>query len=339
MQPKLNKCFFAIMISLLVLCLGAPTWADVSNTPKTPETASSDKVASVNGVAISRAQFDNALGYQQEIASMRGITISDSQLPLLKYQVLENLIDQELLYQESQKAGIKIDDTEVNETFEAQKKKAQFDTDAEFEEALKKSGKTLASYREEIKRGLAIDHFIKTKFTDNTTVSDSEAKNYYDSNPTYFEQPAQVRVSHIMIKVPSDADQAQKDEAKTKIEKVMKRLKAGEDFAAVAKDASEDENTKNDGGDLGYLTKGQVTKSFEDAAFALKKDQISDIVETGAGYHIIKLTDKKDAKTISFDEAKNDIVSSLKTNKVNNSVASYIKVLKTEYTIVTYPLN
>jgi len=298
------------------------------------------KVATVNGTAISQEVFDSVLAYQKEIAAINGTTISDEQVPELKYELLESLIGNELLYQDSQKSGIKVEESEINESYEAQKQKAQFKTDAEFEEALKQSNKTMASYRAQIKQGLAIDHLIKNKFTDKTTISDSEAKKYYDDNPGYFKQPAKVKVSHIMIKFASNADQSKKDEARKKIEQVMTRLKAGEDFAALAKEVSEDASSKENGGDLDYFSKGQISsKSFEDAAFALKKGEISDIVTTDYGYHIIKLTDKTDIKTISYEEVKNDIVDSLKTSKVNSNVSKYITVLRNKATIVTYPIS
>ena len=302
-------------------------------------TTSAGKVASINGTAISQEQFDKALAYQQEIASLQGVTITDAQMPQLKYEVLQNLIGTELLYQESQKSGIKVEEKEINETYEVQKQKAQFKTDAEFDEALKKSNKTMAAYRAEIKQGLAIDYFVKNKFTDITTVSDSEAKKYYDDNPGYFQQPAQLRASHIMIRVASNADQTKKDEARKKIEEVMKRVKTGEDFAALAREVSEDTDSKNNGGDLNYFSKGQSPQSFEDAAFALKKGEISDIVKTDSGYHIIKVTDKTDAKKISYEESKNDIVTSLKNSKVNSAVSNYIIGLKNKSNIQTFPLS
>jgi peptidyl-prolyl cis-trans isomerase C len=315
-----------------------------ATTPASPTAAKSattspGKVASVNGTAINQDQFDRSLAYQKEIAALQGMTITDDQMPQLKYEVLQNLISTELLYQESQKSGIKVEETEINETYEAQKQKAQFKTDAEFEAALKQSNKTMASYRAEIKQGLAIDRFVKSKFTDKTTVSDSEAKKYYDDNPSYFQQPAQVRISHIMIRVDSKADQSKKDEAKKKIEQVLNRLKDGEDFAALAKEVSEDANSKNNGGDLNYISKGQAPQSFEDAAFTLKKGEISDIVTTDSGYHVIKVTDKQDAKKISYEESKNDIITSLKSSKVNSAVSKYIIALKNKSTIQTLPIS
>jgi len=306
---------------------------------KSGTTSTGGKVATVNGTAISQEQFDSALSYQREIAGMQGVTITAEQLPELKYELIEGLIGTELLYQESQKSGIKVEEKEINEAYEANKQKANFKTDAEFQEALKQSNKSIASYRAEIKQGLAIDHFVKTKFTDKTVISDSEAKKYYDDNPGYFRQPAQVRVSHIMISAPSTADQSKKDDAKKKIEDVMKRVKSGEDFSALAGEVSEDASSRNNGGDLGYISKGQAPQSFEDAAFALKKGDTSDIVKTDAGYHVIKVTDKTDARTVSYEEAKKDIVENLKTSKVNSNVNKYIKELKIKSTIVTFPVT
>lgn len=346
-----------VTVVLVVICLGvlaqaeegaatnkAATASAGTATPSAAATAKSPatntgKVASVNGTVISQEQFDRALAYQQEIAALQGVTITDEQMPELKYQLLESLIGTELLYQESQKSGIKIEEKEVNEAYETNKQKAQFKTDAEFEEALKQSNKTMTSYRAEIKQGLAVDHFIKGKFTDKTTVSDSEAKKYYDDYPAYFQQPARVRASHIMARFASSADQSKKDEARKKIEEAMKRIKSGDDFATVAKEISEDTSTRDNGGDLDYFSKGQLLQPIEDAAFALKIGEISDIVETGSGYHIVKLTDKKDAGKIGYEEVKNDIIDSLKTSKVNSAVSKYITVLKNKSTIITFPIN
>jgi peptidyl-prolyl cis-trans isomerase C len=345
MKLKRKSILLALMAALIFSSIGESVRADIGgDTNKATNmplgtTANVGKVASVNDVEINGDQFNNALAYQLEIAAIRGVQITDEQLPALQYQVLENLINQELIYQESRQYGINIDEQDIDNTYEERKQKANFETDAEFEEALKKSKKTVASYREEIKRGLALDRFIQKKFTDHTLVTDSEAKQYYDSNPDYFQQPDQVRVSHIMVGFSSDADQSQKDGAREKIEQVMERLKAGEDFAVVAAEVSENTNNKDNGGDLGYLSKGQLPQSFEDAAFALQKDELSDIVETDAAYHIIKLTDRKNARTVSFEEAKGDIVDGLKTSKVNSVVENYIKELKIKSTIVTYPIS
>jgi peptidyl-prolyl cis-trans isomerase C len=361
MQQKFGNCLFTLIFALIVMSFSAmalaqesastnkntaaPAGAAQASKSSTPAatastksaTANTGKVALVNGSAISREQFDNALTYQKNMYAMQGGTISDDQIPALKYQVLDNLISTELLFQESKKSGVKVEEKEVNEAYESNRQKANFKTDAEFEEALKKSNKSLASYKAELKQGLAINRFIKNKFYNKTTISDSEAKSYYDNNPSYFQQPAQVKISHIMIKFP--ADQTKKDEAKKKIEDVKKRLKAGDDFEALAKDISEDTNSKNNGGELGYFSKDELPKSFETAAFALKTGESSDIVESDSGYHIIKLNEKKDAKTTTYEESKDNIINSLKNVKVNTAVNGYLTELKNQSTIQTFPIN
>lgn len=345
MKQKLRNCLFAIMVSLVAICWSARTQAAEGTATKKTTTATANTttnkgtIATVNGTIITQLQLDRALGYQQQMAEIQGMTIADEDMPALKYDLIESLIGTELLYQESQKSGIKVDEKEINEAYEANKQKGQFESDAEFEEELIKSDHTMASYRAQIKQGLAIDHFIKNKFMDNMVISNSEAKKYYDDNPDYFKQPARARASHIMIKVASNADQSQKEDARNRMEKVMERLRAGEDFAAIAKEVSEDTGSKDNGGDLGYFYKGQTPQSFENAAFSLNKGEISDIVETGSGYHIIKLTDKTDAKTIGYEEAKNDIIDSLQNSKLNSILNKYIKELKIKSTIETFPIS
>ena len=323
MQNIRRNCLLAITASLaLMFSVAIITQAEEGAT-----TVNKGKVASVNGVAVSQEQFDRVMApYELQIAAMGGGAVTEEQIAQVITKVLDNLIATELLYQESQKSGIKVEGKEINETYDAQK--AQFQNDAEFQEALKQSQYNDSSFRDEIKQWLSIQHFIGKKFSENTTISDEEVKKYFNDNPDKFQQPAQVRASHIMIIVDSDADQSKKDDAKKQIEQVMRRLKAGEDFAALAKEVSQDISSKENGGDLDYFSKGDLPQSFEDAAFALKPGEISGIVETEYGYHIIKLTDKIDAKKITYNESKEDIKNGLKTNKVNSDVNKYVAELR-----------
>jgi peptidyl-prolyl cis-trans isomerase C len=293
------------------------------------------KVASVNGVTITQTRFDSAMApYQQQIATMGEGAVTAEQLTQIKTKVLENLIGTELLYQESVKSGVKVEENEIDAMFAEQK--AQFASDAEFKDALKQYNFSDSAFKDQIKVGLTIQHFIDKKFTETTNISDEEVKKYYDENPSYFQEPEQVRASHIMIMVDSSADQAKKDEAKKKIEQILQRVKAGADFASLAKEASEDTYTKDNGGDLDYFYKGQMVQAFEDAAFSLKPGEISNVVETEYGYHVIKVTDKKAAKTITLDESKEEIRSGLKSNKVNSEVSNYVTDLRSKAAVEIY---
>ena len=174
---------------------------------------------------------------------------------------------------------------------------------------------------------MAIQELVKTQVVDKIDVSDAEMKQYFDSHPEEFKQPEQVKASHILIKVAADADPAQKDEARQKIEDIQKKLKKGEDFSTMAREHSEGPSASR-GGDLGYFSRGQMVKPFEDAAFALKTDQLSDVVETQFGYHLIKVYDHKDETLLSYNDVKADLNKHLKQQKTQAEVDTYIKGLR-----------
>nr|WP_257787940.1 peptidylprolyl isomerase [Limihaloglobus sulfuriphilus] len=160
-------------------------------------------------------------------------------------------------------------------------------------------------------------------------VSDEDVKNYYDENTQQFKQPEQVRASHILVKVEKDASEEDKAAAKEEIKAIKAKIDAGEDFAELAKSESDCPSGKN-GGDLNFFSQGRMVKPFSDAAFAMEVGEISDVVETQFGYHIIKVTDKKEANTQTFDEVKANIKARLESEKRNKYVSSYIEKLKEE---------
>ena len=144
-------------------------------------------------------------------------------------------------------------------------------------------------------------------------VSDADAKSYYDQNLKQYTMGEQVRARHILIKVDKNASAAEQAAAKAKAEKVLAEVrKHPKDFAQLAKKYSQDPSSAEVGGDLGFFGKGMMVKPFEDAAYQLKKNEISDLVKTDYGYHIIQVTDIKPAKVHSFDEVKDEIVADIR---------------------------
>ncbi len=145
--------------------------------------------------------------------------------------------------------------------------------------------------------------------------------------PGFFKKPEQLKASHILIKVSDSKDEAKKAEAKKKIEMAQERLKKGEDFAVLAKEFSECPSSAN-GGDLGYFSRGRMVKPFEDAAYALKVNETSDIVETSFGYHIIRLTEKKAQEIVDYENAKVNITRHLKQQKTQKKVKEYLEEIR-----------
>jgi len=283
------------------------------------------KVAVVNGSVITQGDFDKEMnGVQGRLASM-GKTLDDSQLQTLRMEVFESLINRELLYQESQNNGIKVEEAAINEQLNALKK--NFSNEDDFKNALLNMDLSEADLKSQISRDLAIKQLMDKQFTEKTTASDKEAKSYYDSHPDDFKKPEQIKASHILVNIDPQADESHKAATRKKIEEIQQKMKKGEDFAALAKEFSQCPSNAS-GGDLGYFERGQMVKPFEDAAFALAPGETSSIVETKFGYHLIKSMDKKSETTFAYKDIKEELQQYLKQKKVQEQVSAYTEELK-----------
>ena len=284
-----------------------------------------DPVATVNGKEVSRKSYEREIEMLQARAARQGRPLAEPQLAMIKVQILENMIDQELLYQQSEKSGIQID-AEAVETHLASIKQ-RFESEDAFQKAIQQMEITEEEIKFQIRRGMAIQELVQTNVVDKIDISDTEMKQYFDSHPDEFKESEQVKASHILVKVDPAADPAAKDEAMKKIRDVREKVQKGEDFSTLAQEYSEGPSASR-GGDLGYFSRGQMGKSFEDAAFDLKTDQVSDVVETQFGYHLIKVYDHKPEKMLSYNEVKDDLRKRLKQERTQEEVDAYIKELR-----------
>jgi peptidyl-prolyl cis-trans isomerase C len=315
METKIVRSFALL---LLLVALTPFAWAEEAQPP-------TDKAAVVNTTVITQAELDSQMRIVVDRLRSSGRLPDVAQLDQIRSQVLENLIARELLYQESLKKGIKVSQEEINE--QLINLKSQFPNEAEFNQALTRMDLTEASIKEKIQRDLALKKLIEDEIVPKVTVSESEIRAFYDNNPETFKQPERVKASHILIKVDPKADSAQKAEAKKKIDMVQAKLQKGEDFGALAKKYSEGPSAPK-GGDLGYFSRGQMVKPFEDAAFGMKPGEVSGMVETRFGYHLIKVTDKTPEGTIPFADVKEKLGEFLKQRKIQEEIQVYVKNLE-----------
>jgi peptidyl-prolyl cis-trans isomerase C len=282
--------------------------------------------AKVNGAGIKKATLDAAINNFIENQKMFGTTVKDEEKDKLKNDILNELVSAELLYQASQKAGLGDLSKDVDSQLENIKK--GFGSDQEFQKVLKERGIEAKDLKEDIKKGVSINAYLeKNIFSKLSPVTEDEKKQEYEANKDKLNVPDEVKASHILIKVGEKATPEEKQKAKEKIEALRTRAMSGEDFAKLAKENSEDGSAPN-GGDLGYFRKGQMVKPFEDAAFGLEKDQISPVVETQFGYHVIKVTDKKAAHVLTYEEVSKDIEKFLINNRKRDEVNKTVEALK-----------
>ncbi len=322
----------SIVVSLVVTIALAGTAfsADKKKTSskKTAAVASTPAniVAKVNGSPITREELDRAMKFMLAQNQIKKELTADEKKKA-ESAVLDQLISAELLYQ----AGKKLPIADIDSRVEAQMKqgKSKFPSTEAYDKALKASGLTEKNLEEFARKEIYINNLIEKEIASKISISDAQAKKFYDENGDKFKQPETVQASHILIGVDPKASAEEKAKAKEKAEALLKRAKAGEDFAALAK-ANSTCPSAPQGGDLGYFSKGQMVPEFEAAAFALKPGEISNVVETKFGYHIIKVTDKKPARTIPFSDAKKDIVNYLKVQKIQQSISELVDKLHKE---------
>jgi peptidyl-prolyl cis-trans isomerase C len=263
------------------------------------EAASSKFVAKVNGVGIKNLTLDAAISNFIENQKMMGVDVKEEEKDELRRDILEELISAELLYQESKRAGLGDLSKEIKDQFEKIKK--GFASEEEFKKVLKEKGVTEKDLKEDVEKGVYIKTFLEKNVYVDIEVSEEEKKQEYERHKDKLDVPEKISASHILIKVANDAKDEDKQKAKEKIETLRQRVLAGEDFAKLARDNSEDGSAPA-GGDLGYFGRGEMVKPFEDAAFGLEIGQISPVVETEFGYHIVKLSDRTPAHKLSYEE-------------------------------------
>jgi len=313
--------------------------------PQTPEEPAESVAVTVNGVDITEAELQKLLKPQLEIMAQRAKNLPPTLAQTLKKQLrqkaINQLIAEHLLDEKVKEANIVITEEELASQFTkvaaAQKPPLSLD---EFKKKLAEYGQNFDEIKQQIRKVMAYQKVMEAQGGDKIDITEEDAKKYYDENPTNFEVKEQVRASHILI-APAEvtdpnADPNQvKAEAKAKIQSLLEQIKAGADFAELAR-ANSACPSAADGGDLKFFPRGKMAAPFDKAAFELEVGKVSDIVETRFGYHIIKVTGHKDAATISFEQARDNIIKQLTQKKQSEFTKNYIDSLKAEANIV-YP--
>jgi peptidyl-prolyl cis-trans isomerase C len=182
----------------------------------------------------------------------------------------------------------------------------------------------IKEHLELLKNSFIANEYLKREIIQKVTVSDNEVKTYYDTNKDEFKTPEMVRARHILFLVEASATPEEKKKVNEKAEATLKKIKAGENFDKLASELSEDPGSKPKGGDIGLVARGKTVKPFEDALFSLKPGEISGVIETKFGYHIIKAEERKDASIEPFDAVKEKIRQKISQERVKAALKEFI---------------
>jgi len=316
-------------IALVILLIAATCPAVFAG----EEDPSLDKVATINETVISRADLDKEASRLRQQYQLMRRPADDMHSADIDKEALERLIARELLYQETQKQGLQVDDEEITKHVETIR--SRFGSEEEFQSRIAEANLSEEDLRDDFKRGKAIQDLIEQEVISKIAVSEEEIRSFYDDNPQLFNQSEQVKASHILIKADPTADEAAKAKAREELVKIKQKLAEGGDFTELAKEFSQGPSAPR-GGDLGFFGRGRMVKPFDDTAFALEAGEISDIVETRFGYHLIKVFDKRAAAPVPYDTAKVRIEQSLKQRKIGEETGLYIDKLREAAGVETF---
>ncbi len=254
------------------------------------------------------------------------IDLNSPQLAEARKSVLENLVNRELLLLESSKNKPEnLDELVDNEISNI---KSEFETEEEYQQALQQNRMDEEKLVSRLKKNILLDQYVNN-IQEEVTVSESEMKTYYKNNKSDFQQKEQVKVSHIII---LSGKNGKYDKPEEKINEIYKKVKNGESFSTLAKEYSEDGSAQN-GGSLGYITRGTTVPSFEEKAFSTEIGEVSEPFKTKFGYHILKVEDKKEEKQLSFNEVKDEVEQILVEEKTKNKLDEKINELKQKYDV------
>lgn len=279
-------------------------------------------VARVNDTSIQKRDF---LERVTSVQSDMGLPEGD--LPVQIYQtVLNEMIDMELLFQASQERSLGPEPVEIEQQYQALV--ARFPSEEAFLRQLNPQPMTSQAFKELMHKDMSVQKLIETDFAPRVSVSETMKHSFYQENKEQMELPEHLRLSHILVRVQPEAPPAERREARQKIGGIRDRaIQQGADFAALAREFSEDTETKLQGGEL-QIRRGQTAPAFERAAFGLEPGAVSEIVETDHGYHLIKLYEKIPARSASYEEVETMIQKVLEQQGLENQIKLKIKELR-----------
>ncbi|HZK33042.1 MAG TPA: peptidylprolyl isomerase [Tissierellaceae bacterium] len=232
-------------------------------------------------------------------------------------QILDALIVEKIVELEVKSKNIEISEEEVEEEFN--KMKEELGGEIQFNQALQQSGLTTDVLKDNITMNFKINKLIEPYIS----ISDEEMQDYFEENKSVLAQKEEVKASHILVDTKEEADE------------VKEKLDSGEDFGELAKEHSKDGSSEA-GGDLGFFGKGKMVPEFEEVAFKLGIDEISEPVKSEFGYHIIKVHEKIEGKNPSFEDMKDDIKDIISNEKSQEAYGEWYEDIREEYEITNY---
>jgi len=285
-----------------------------------------DRVAAVvNEDMISLSEVEERASGELSALQSEGQATPERKHAALQH-ALDDLIADRLLVAEEKSAGVEVTDQDVEMAIEDVRRQNNMDP-ATFERALASKGQSMSAYRDRMRRDLAAMKLIGQKVRAKIKVSDEDVKAEYARQAKADEVDAEVHARHIVIQVPKNAPKAVEDEAYARALSLAQRIRAGEDFAALARKHSEGAS-KAEGGDVGFFKRGEMVAAFDKVAFNLKIGEVSDPVRSPFGWHVIQVLERRAAAAKPFEKVKEELRDRLWREQMQRHTEQYVADLR-----------
>lgn len=310
---RFQTAALAFAVAALPFCAARAQTKDPADPP----------VATVDGKPILKSELDRMIAMQTEGQGLEAFP--EEMRGQVRSQILDGMIASVLVGNAAEAAKTPVPKEEVEKFIS--EIEGQVGGKEKLESELAANGVSMAKFREDALKNLRQERWAEEQIKSRATVTDAEVAEFYKNNPSASKMPERVRASHILLTFDKN-DPASEQAKLNEINAIREKIVKGDDFALMAKTHSQDPGSKDLGGDLNYFTRGRMVKEFEDAAFSLEPGQVSGPVKTEFGYHLIRVTDKQEARDIPLDEAKDSIRNYLENRKRQDAMRQVVEELR-----------
>ena len=285
-------------------------------------------VAVVDGEVITLSDLDEAMPWYGKANIINEGNPLDKELKLrqARKEVLDMLIEERLLQRVAQRFGIKVEDAEIDKAIEQMQQGANA-TNEEMMQELAAQGFTPEGYHHFLKAQIRKSRIIEAAIKPTVSMAEDKIREYYQNHKNNYLFP-QVRVSQILIQVPTEATPKDWEQAKEKVETVLQSLKKGTPFEELATRYSDDKTTASSGGDLGFFKKGEMIPMLEAVVFRMKVGEVSEVIQSTQGFHLLKVTDIRAGSIAPFEEIKAQVTEDYYREEVTRLYAKWLDDLK-----------
>jgi len=289
-------------------------------------------LAKVGDVEITSDKVDEVFNRQKMMLQSQGRSMPPQMEQAMRERVLDEMVSIEVMLRDAKERKVVVPDEEIDAIYNQEVAKAG--GEEQFNLRLMQIGKTTEDFKKSIREYMVIQKLLETVTSEIPEPTEDEVKKFYEKDKKMFNKPESVHALHILKKVAKDAPPEKVAEVEAEMKKILKLAKKKKaDFGELAKEHSECPSAAK-GGDLGFFSAGQMVKEFEDAAFSMKVNQISDLVRTQFGFHIIKVLEHTKAEEAKFEEVRDNIVKMISDQNRQVAIQDYLNNLKKKPDVV-----